>query len=259
MNKTFLTRPLLLAAALLSCALPRARAQDEAPSDKSRDKVEYALIMPEEKSPELVKLTEPNPFEAPGSEKLVEETNSEQNRIKDILGTLPCVGLSTTAQGQLVAYMGDIKMVEKKLVPHVLPDQTIDLRVDSITPVEVTLVWLEKKPTGLPPQKMILQTNIAPSVNFRLPGSAVSRAEGAGPSAQPVMGVQRHRATSEPAAPVSRMAGTPPRAVPVDEQMPEKMELSAPVGTPGAEQSAPASALMNLLFGNPVKNEDAKK
>jgi hypothetical protein len=254
-----LNKKILLTALLVSGIRLPLPAQEGATANKIGDKVEYALIMPEEKTPELVKLTEPNPFEAPGSEKLVEETNSEQNRIKDILGSLPCVGLSTTAQGQIIAYMGDIKLVEKSLVPYVLPDQTIDLRVDSITPEEVTLVWIEKKPTGLPPQKLILQTNITPSVNFRMPGA--SRA--ATGSGTPMMGRQRKRVTFDPGAPPRAMTAssthTPPRAVPVEEQAPPKVEHTAPVGTPGTDQNSPASALMNLLFGNSVKNEDGKK
>ena len=58
MKKLFLITPLLAL-----CLLQQSRAQDDATDEESKEgKVQYALILPEEKAPELVKPNEASPF-----------------------------------------------------------------------------------------------------------------------------------------------------------------------------------------------------
>ena len=251
----------LCSAALFLAAPPHALAIEDDPS-KAKDKVEYALILPEEKSPELVKLTELNPFENASTAKAEDAANSEQNRIKEVLMSLPPVGMSKTAAGKLVAYLGDIRLEEAALVPHVLEVQTLDLRVKEITPRGVTLVCVEKKPTGLPPREELIPMDITPSVTVNLPGRAGRAAAGV-QNASPVMGRQQGRTARDVApAPSALLSTNPgaapaPRAVAVEEQELPKMEIAPPQpgsAPPAAESGSPAGALMNLLFGNPVKN-----
>lgn len=259
--KSTLTIP-LCSAVLFLAAPPSALAVEDDPS-KAKDKVEYALILPEEKSPELVKLTELNPFENASTAKEEDAANSEQNRIKEVLMSLPPVGMSKNAAGNLVAYLGDIRLEEAALVPQVLEVQTLDLRVKEITPKGVTLVWVEKKPTGLPPREELIPIDITPSVTVNLPGRAgrAGRAASGAQNASPALGRQQGRTARDMApAPSALIATNPasaPRAVPVEEQELPKMDITPPQpaeAPPAGESGSPAGALMNLLFGNPVKN-----
>lgn len=255
--KHTLTIPLFSAALCLG-ALPSASRAEDDPS-KTKDKVEYALILPEEKTPELVKPAELNPFENASTAQQEDAANSEQNRIKEVLMSLPPVGMSRTSAGKLVAYIGDIRLEEKALVPKVLEDQTLDLRVKEITPRGVTLVWVEKKPTGLPPREELIPMDIAPSVTVNLPGRSGRTASGEQGAAH-AMGRQQGRTARDvapaPSALLASDPGSTPRAVPVEEQELPKMNVTPPQppNGPASDTGSPASALMNLLFGNPVKN-----
>ena len=257
--KHTLTIP-LCSATLWLATLPAALHAEDDPS-KTKDKVEYALILPEEKAPELVKLTEINPFENATSSQQEDAANSEQTRIKEVLMALPPVGMSRNSSGRLVAYIGDIRLEEKALVPHVLEDQTLDLRVKEITPNGVTLVWVEKKPTGLPPREELIPMDITPSVTVNLPGRSGRSASGAQGAAHALGRQQGRTARDAAAGPSALLSSNPgssstPRAVPVEEEELPKMNITPPqpAGTPAGDTGSPASALMNLLFGNPVKN-----
>jgi hypothetical protein len=55
------------------------------------ERVQYALILPEEKNAEMVKAEENNPFEAVTNVS-EDEGDTEENRVRDILLTMPAVG-----------------------------------------------------------------------------------------------------------------------------------------------------------------------
>ncbi len=64
----------------------------------------------------------------------------EENQIRELLEKLRVVGVSPGRRG-LRVMLGDMVLEPGVLVPQVLADQTIALRVASITPEAICLVW----------------------------------------------------------------------------------------------------------------------
>ncbi|WP_075089006.1 hypothetical protein [Verrucomicrobium spinosum] len=75
---------------------------------------------------------------------------TEENEIRDRLAKLRVVGVSPGQRG-LRVMLGDMVLEPGEDVPQVLPEQTLSLRVGAISSRAIELVWVEKKPTGLPP------------------------------------------------------------------------------------------------------------
>lgn len=244
-NKTSAMKKLLLITLLLTfCPSVRSRAADDAAEDEAKDgKVKYALILPEEKAPELVKPNEPCPFGGLVDEKSKETSSGEEAKVSDMLRSLPVVGKSS----RNCVLLGDIILRRGQLVPEIIPNQTVKLKVEDISPERIVLVWVEKKPTGLAPRTLSILTDVSPQVKQRLPGNLSS--SGSSGSSPPVM---------------STRAKTPLLA---DEptSKPSPRAQAVPEGTPPASSSPPAatpapsmgSGLLNLFFGNQVK-EPAK-
>ena len=236
MKNLFLTTSLLVL-----CLVSRSQAQDEPAEEENKDgKVQYALIMPEEKAPELVKPNEFSPFGGVVDEKNKDTASGEETKVGDTLRSLPVVGKSS---GNCVL-LGDIILRKGEIVPPILPNQTVQLLVRDITPDQIELVWVEKKPTGLNPRTFTINTDVSPQVMQRLPGNAVG-AGSKGAASAPVMGVIS-RAKSLLAGAVSK------RAQPVEDEAPASTP-AAPA--PGSQTATAGSALLNLFFGSQVKDE----
>ncbi len=155
---------------LLTAAMqPFGFAQEEASADGT-GMVDYQMILPEEKEPELVEPGEENPFVAPADSTAKEEAgSSEENTVKERLLSMQVVGFSQRPGGCRVQ-LGDLTLEENMIVPAFLPDQSVQLRVNSITESEIEFVWLEKQRTGLPPRTLLLPVRIKPVVRQMLPG-----------------------------------------------------------------------------------------
>lgn len=228
----------LLSSLLALCLTVRSQAQDEPAEEENKDgKVQYALIMPEEKAPELVKPNEASPFGGLLDDKSKDTASGEETKVGDMLRALPVVGKSS----RNCVLLGDIILRKGAFVPPIVPNQTVKLFVRDITPEQVDLVWVEKKPTGLNPRTLIIVTDVSPQVRQRLPGNRGSANAGGLPSA-PVMGVFGKEASlladdKKPA----------PRAQAVQDEAPSG---TPPAATPG---TVAGSALLNLFFGNQVK------
>jgi len=157
--------PLPKIAALLAfaiIALVRPAMAQEAPVDEEgkEGRVQYQLVLPDEKTPERVKPEENNPFESAleaASRNAPEDT--EENRVRDVLARLPVVGASVRPDGKIKVMLGDIMLQPGQTVPPVFPDQQVQLTVRNITMQFVELAWQEKEATGLPPKVMLIPTD----------------------------------------------------------------------------------------------------
>ncbi len=230
----------LLTSLVFLCLAAGSRAQDEPAEEDAKDgKVQYALILPEEKTPELVKPNEASPFGGLIDEKAKDTASGEETKVGDLLRSLPVVGKSS----RNCVLLGDIILRRGQLVPPVIANQTVQLKVNDITPDHIELVWVEKKPTGLNPRVLTIVTDVSPQVKQRLPGSMAGAA-----GAAPVM-------TIMPKAP--SIASTQPaqRAQAVQDEAPSTGAASS--ATPADQPASAGSALLNLFFGNQVK-EPAK-
>lgn len=171
----------IMLALQLTCLGLSAQPSSEAPDD-SPDKIRYKLILPEEKTPEVVKPNEPNPFnKGDGSVIKADETNSEENRIKDTLLAMRASGIVRDADGSVRRVMlGPISLERGMEVPQVLPDQEARLRVNSLSDTTIELFWIEKKKhAGLPPRPVIVPMNFEPQVRYILPQPSAADIESA--------------------------------------------------------------------------------
>ena len=231
--------PTFLTACLATFACGLTSAQEE----EGQGRVQYALILPEEKTPEVVGAEENNPFEATAKSEGDSEADTEETRVRDILLQLPVVGGASGPAGRRVM-LGGIRLVEGAMVPALLPDQQVALRVKSITPTAIELVWVDKKPTGLPPKVLIIPTDVSPKVRYRLPAEG-----GSGVMARGTIGTAEEEA--------SATAMNPPR-----DQQPLTSQVASsaasnptappapPRQTPPTTKHVPEASVLRMLFGN---------
>lgn len=237
------------------------------PAAEGADKIRYQLILPEEKTPELVKPNEPNPFnKGDGGALKAEDSSSEENKVKEVMLSMRSSGVVIdTADGNVRSVMlGPMKLERGMLVPAVLSDQEVQLRVNSLSDSAIELFWVEKKKnTALPPRPVIIPINIKPAVRYHLPSPAL--AEGGKTDAKNFgrpYGLQSQPGMVKPVPPV--MTSTPPRAIPVDEtgttipETPKEVADEKSAGEKPADtkttppqqvpESHPANLLMKLLM-----------
>lgn len=149
--------------------MPEAAAAGE---EKSGD-VKYSLILPNQKTSEQVKEGERNPFTKinQGVQNPDSSGTTEENEIRDRLAKLRVVGVSPGVRG-LRVMLGDMVLEPGEDVPQVLPEQTLSLRVGNISSRAIELVWVEKKPTGLPARTLTIPVDLRPYVRSILKGQA---------------------------------------------------------------------------------------
>ncbi len=182
---------------LLAATVASAKAQqleflpDGSPPASSGESFKYTLLKPEDKTSETVKEGEHNPFGK--SEVEVRAQNqkgtNEENQIRERLEKLRVVGVSPGKRG-LRVMLGDMVLEPGLYVPQVLPEQDLMLRVGNITAQSIELVWVEKKPTGLPTRSMTIMVDLRPFVRCKLMGQPTEKnqweKQTAGPKDVPV-------------------------------------------------------------------------
>ncbi len=207
-------------------------------------RVDYTMIFPDEKAPELVKAEEENPFVALVDMTVKEETgNSEENIIKDRLLSMRVAGSSPRPQGYRVQ-LGEMILEEGMVVPRFLPDQSVHLRVNSITDTEIEFVWLEKQRTGLPPRTLLMPVRMKPVVHYLLPGQRGR--DGAG---EPVLGV--HEDSLLKVAAMAAEKSAPKRGEVMDEAAPDATAAAgdgASPAKPAARPKSAADAVLDMFF-----------
>ena len=243
----------------LACSGLFAQAIAEA-SDDDSEKIRYKLILPEEKTPEIIKPNEPNPFnKGDGLAIKADDSNSEENRVKDTLLAMRASGIvRDSADGSVRRVMlGGIPLERGMAVPPVLPDQEVALRVNSISDTTIELFWVEKKKhAGLPPRPVIIPMNFEPQVRYILPAPT---AEIASPTVKEKGGRSYGRQSSGLlAAPSSPNQMQTRRA----EKIPEEIAGGTPKtneaanGEKKADANHPANMLLNLFMN---KSEPTQK
>ncbi len=234
---------------LLSSAAMLAAQESAEPAEEAPERVQYTLILPDEKSPELIKAEENNPFEAQ-VDNSIKEGDTEENRVRDILLSMPAKGGGHGPNGMRVM-LGGLRLEAGQMVPPVLPDQQVMLKVKSITPKQIEMVWVEKKPTGLPPKPFVIDVDVSPRVRYMMPGNGGAkggvgtiRMEGMNALARAFEG-QTSPADSTP---------PPSKAVAVDEVLLASPEPSAPASTRNStlktSSNMPEASVLRMLFGN---------
>lgn len=241
----------ILSLMLLLAATLGLHAQEEAEGEGT-ERVQYALILPDEKTPELVKPEENNPFETAADGAADDEGDTEENQVRDMLLRMPVGGAVSGIRGVRVM-LGGMRLEQGMNVPPVIPDQQVTLRVKSITSAAIELVWVEKKPTGLPPKLLVIPVDGSPSVRYRMPTSP-----GADPAAGGSMGTVRRPDVSALSRPVADGEPMVARAQPVETPPPAPSSATppaAPAAAPKKSSSpppsdAPAASVLRMLFGN---------
>lgn len=236
--------------------LPESNAQPQKTNGKTAP-IKFALIMPDDKTSEKVTDNERNPFSRneDANKGLVVKASNEENIIREQLLKLRVVGQSPGSRGGMRVMLGDMILSEDQVVPQVLPDQTLNLRVGSIREDAIELVWVEKKNTGMPPRTLTIPMDLRPKVRYQLQGQPVSDgkdAKGAKTGTASRMGQQvlpgltqlqsespKRTASLQTPAPVAEIVAENPAGTP----QPNTGEAAAPT----QESMTPLKKALDLL------------
>lgn len=247
--------------ALIAIIFSGAFAHAEGDTEAS-EKIRYQLILPDEKTPEMVKPTETNPFNKfDGSLIKTEEASSAENKVKDALMSMRVSGAAFNPDGSVRAVMlGPIKLERGNIVPQVIPDQEVSLRVNSLSESTIELFWVEKKKNiSLPPRPVIIPVNLKPFVRYVLPSADLSGANdpliapAAGGGSRPIgyqMAPGAHGAVSEPETRRASIAEEPNS--PAAAAVPSRQQQSSP---PSVDEKHPGNMLMKLLLDKAVPTQ----
>ena len=182
-NTTFLLLALASAATAYSAPTPPRNPGD--PPERA-EQIHYQLILPEEKAPEVVKPNEPNPFSKADTKTLKEDgASGEENHVREILNNLPVTGYAEGGGDGPRVMVGPFKLKRNDFVPQVLPEQSVRIRVNSISKTQIDLVWVEKKNknTGLAPRVFTLPIHVTtPKVKIKPVDAPQVVAKGSGGS-----------------------------------------------------------------------------
>lgn len=265
---------------VLICAIMTAglHAQEAVVGEEGEQRVQYQLVLPDEKTPENVKPEEHNPFESENeAQNRLAPGDSEENRVRDKLLKLPVVGTKRMTDGRMRVLLGDLILETGGVVPPVLPEQLVELRVKNITSEYIELAWQEKRASGLPPKLMIIPINISPKVRYQMLGQTeeegksskgvnatmnlplrdvASQPQNAPPATLPdepqplraeavledPLPASKLPTVKEPVTPQPMQATIPP--------MPKPVETPPPPTTP--PPSPAVESVVRMLFGNPT-------
>jgi hypothetical protein len=230
----------------MSFASTASWAQEAAPAEgeEKEGRVQYQLVLPDEKSPERVRPEENNPFESAfeaNARNAPEDT--EENRVRNVRERLAVVGASVRPDGKMKVMLGDLMLEPGIVVPPVFQDQQARLHVKNITEKFIELVWEEKEPTGLPPKVMQIAINISPEVKYKLFG-------GQGATGKIMRGGGKLLKNGQPVPSQPLTKNTIP-----DRPAPPSSSPAAPdqPATPAPSSTAPGiESAVRMLFGNPV-------
>lgn len=273
-----IARLILLTGLICAIMTPELHAQEAITGDEVEQRVQYQLVLPDEKTPENVKPEEHNPFESESeAQNRLAPGDTEENRVRDKLLKLPVVGTKRMADGRMRVLLGDLILETGGVVPPVLPEQLVELRVKNITLQYIELAWQEKRATGLPPKLMIIPINISPKVRYQMLGQTEEEGKASkganatmnlslhdlastpqnAPPATPSTAPQPLRAEAVfddplPSAPAETVKDpvTPPPTQAAASPGPKPAETPPP---PAAPSSSPAvESVVRMLFGNPT-------
>lgn len=137
-------------------------------------------LLPEKRNPTDVRSDERNPFGSvappPKEEKEIApiEVETEEMKIRRILGSLRVSGVTGDAATGYTALLGPLQLRSGEVLPRLFADQAEALHVVSVTDHDVVLSFTEKDPT-LPPRTLSFSFNMRPRVRSVLPGELVKK------------------------------------------------------------------------------------
>jgi hypothetical protein len=239
MNKKLLVVPACLLISAGSGLYAQAPEADE-------ERVQYALILPEEKAPDLVKPEENNPFQSADDGDQGDNNSTEENQVRDLLLRMSVGGAASGLKGMRVM-LGGMRLEPGMDVPPVIPDQQVVLRVKSITPSAIELVWVEKKPTGLPPKLLVIPMDGTPTVRYRMPAGSSSGGSGMGTLRRDGVSAFSPAPPEEKAEAVATVRPTEPGPAPVQTAPPPPATATKPAPPP---PNVPEASVLRMLFGN---------
>lgn len=149
-------------------------------------------MRPAEKRPLALQVNERNPYAKRSAEEEVnpeEGNNAEELRIREQLGKLRVTGRSHGPNG-LRVLLGDIILEEGAILPHLIEDQSENLRVIELGEDTVVLGWLDIETNELTGKSMQVAYDLSPSVTIALQGQVAPEGDEAGNVAR-AMGVLR--------------------------------------------------------------------
>jgi hypothetical protein len=214
--------------------------------DEAKERVQYTLFLPEEKTPELIKPEENNPFEAAGDQN-EKEGDTEENRVRDMLLQMSAKGGANGPNGMRVM-LGSMRLEVGQEVPDILPDQQVKLKVKSISPTQIEMVWVEKKPTGLPPKPFVIDVDVSPHVRYKMPSPGA--ADGGGIGTMRMEGISAFTRTETVSKPLP--SDSPPARDVVMEAKPAPPPPDTTRSSIKASPPAnvPEASVLRMLFGN---------
>jgi hypothetical protein len=137
--------------------------------------LDRSALEPEKRAPVTVNEDERNPFgllsvPAPEEEEIKIEVETEEMKIRRVLGNMRVSGLS----GQPGSYrilLGSMQLSEGDMVPRLFANQAEQLRVEDITDRQLVLAFVERRQQqDLPPRTIGLGIDLTPRVRSLLPG-----------------------------------------------------------------------------------------
>lgn len=159
-------------------------------ADMRMPELDRSALEPERREPAVVREGERNPFglvsvpaEEPGEAAL--ETETEENRLRRILGSMRVSGLSGSP-GSYRVVLGGMQIKEGERLPKMFADQAEILRVTSITDREIKLSFEEKDPS-LPPRTIGIGYDLRPRPQSLLPGELFGKLVPFGPGGVPTL------------------------------------------------------------------------
>ncbi|MDB4673254.1 hypothetical protein OAF27_00425 [Verrucomicrobiales bacterium] len=150
MKKSFIITGLLVA---LTCGASAQEAPAPATADSAPDASASAEILsvgltPKQKKAITVDSNELNPFAIVIDEAVEKETyediSAQEQKIRGVFNQMNVCGVTQSGTGYKVL-IGDMILREGQTVPSVIPDQTEQLEVLSITDEEMVLGWIEER------------------------------------------------------------------------------------------------------------------
>lgn len=147
-------------------------------ADMRMPELDRSALEPEKREPAVVREGERNPFglvappvAEPGTAVL--ETETEENRLRRILGSMRVSGLSGSS-GSYRVVLGAMQIKEGERLPKMFADQAEVLRVTSINDGEIKLTFEEKDPS-LPPRTIGIGYDLRPRPQSLLPGEVFGK------------------------------------------------------------------------------------
>ncbi|MDZ4404817.1 hypothetical protein [Prosthecobacter sp.] len=276
MNRIY--RLILLSCLICTIMAPCLHAQEAVVGEEGEKRVQYQLVLPDEKTPENVKPEEHNPFESESeAQNRLAPGDTEENRVRDKLLKLPVVGTKRMQDGRMRVLLGNIILETGGVVPPVLPEQLVELKVKNITSQYIELAWQEKRATGLPPKLMIIPINISPKVRYQMLGQTEEEGQntkGANATMDlPLHDLESRQQNAPPATPAAEPQPLRAEAVPEDPipatTPPQPQTVKGPVTPPPVQAAAPqkpvetpppaapppspaVESVVRMLFGNPT-------